>query len=32
VTFGGNTNRNQPAFSEKFNRFIKSFGEQETKI
>ncbi|HEY0462174.1 MAG TPA: cytochrome c biogenesis protein ResB [Pyrinomonadaceae bacterium] len=32
VTFGGNTNRNQVAFGEKFKRFIRGFGEQETKI
>jgi cytochrome c biogenesis protein len=31
VTFGGNTNRNQTAFSEKFKRFIRSFGEQNTE-
>lgn len=34
VTLGGNTNRNKPAFSEKFKRFIRSFGEQnqEAKV
>jgi cytochrome c biogenesis protein len=31
VTFGGNTNRNQNAFGEKFKRFIRSFGEQNTE-
>lgn len=29
VTVGGNTNRSQTAFGEKFNRFIRTFGEQE---
>lgn len=32
VTVGGNTNRNQAAFGEKFKRFMKSFGEPEAKI
>jgi cytochrome c biogenesis protein len=32
VTIGGNTNRNQAVFGEKFKRFAKNFGEQETKI
>ena len=32
VTAAGNTNRNQTAFGEKFGRFIRSFGAQETKI
>ena len=33
VTVGGNTNRNQAAFGEKFKRFIRSFGaQQEAKI
>lgn len=34
VTVGGNTNRNQAAFGEKFKRFIRSFGaaEEEAKI
>ena len=34
VTIGGNTNRNQAAFGEKFKRFIRGFGAagEETKI
>lgn len=32
VTFGGNTNRSQSAFSEKFRRFIRSLGKQEAQI
>jgi cytochrome c biogenesis protein len=34
VTLGGNTNRNQTAFGEKFKRFIKDLGEQnrEAKV
>jgi cytochrome c biogenesis protein len=32
ITAGGNTNRNQTAFGEKFGRFIKSFEDRETKI
>jgi cytochrome c biogenesis protein len=32
VIVGGNANRNQAAFDEKFKRFTRSFGEQEAKI
>jgi cytochrome c biogenesis protein len=31
VTLGGNTNRSQAAFGEKFKRFIKGFGKQTTE-
>jgi hypothetical protein len=31
VTFGGNTNRGQVAFGEKFRRFIKNLGVEQAK-